>query len=72
MPRPGAAAEVERWLADEPVAYREPWIGLYATLAGRRRVATTSAAVASVMAIAGLAIVLFLTSANAQGTRART
>jgi eukaryotic-like serine/threonine-protein kinase len=64
------ASEVERWLADEPVnAYREPWTMRTRRWLGRHRVATTSAAVAAVMAIAGLGIVLLVTKASAERER---
>ncbi|CAN5134445.1 hypothetical protein BH10PLA2_BH10PLA2_09860 [soil metagenome] len=64
------AAEVERWLADEPVhAFREPWTGRVRRWLGRHRVATASAAVAALMAIAGLGIVLFLTKASEERER---
>jgi serine/threonine-protein kinase len=64
------AAEVERWLADEPVqAFREPWSGRMRRWLGRHRVATASAAVAALMAIAGLAIVLLLTKASEERER---
>jgi tetratricopeptide (TPR) repeat protein len=55
------AAEVQRWLADEPVAvYREP-LGVRAgRWVKRRRVLVTSAAAAGLVALVGLAIVLAL------------
>ena len=64
------AAEVERWLADEPVrAYREPWNARTRRWLARHRVATTSAAVAAVMAIVGLGIVLILSKASEEKER---
>ncbi|HEV8060116.1 MAG TPA: serine/threonine-protein kinase [Gemmataceae bacterium] len=64
------AAEVERWLADEPVhAYPEPWTVRSRRWLGRHRVATASAAVAAVMAFAGLGIVLVLTKASEEKER---
>ncbi len=65
------AAEVERWLADEPVkAFREPWTMRTRRWFGRHRVATTAAVVGAVVAIAGLCIVLFLTKASEERERA--
>jgi serine/threonine-protein kinase len=55
------AAEVQRWLADEPVAaYREPWGVRAGRWVKRRRVLVTSAAAAGLVALVGLAVVLLL------------
>ncbi|HEV8062849.1 MAG TPA: protein kinase [Gemmataceae bacterium] len=64
------AAEIERWLADEPVrAYREPWGVRAQRWLGRHRTATTAAAVGAVTAIAGLVVVLALTRAGEERER---
>jgi serine/threonine-protein kinase len=60
------AADVERWLADEPVhAYHEPWTVRARRWLSRHRVATASAAVAVLMAFVGLCIIAVLTRAAA-------
>ena len=61
------AADVNRWLADEPVlAYREPWPARVQRWLGRHRTAATSLAAITAMAFAALAIVLVLTRAGAE------
>jgi serine/threonine-protein kinase len=59
---PGAAEvarDVERWLADEPVAaYREPLAARAGRWVKRHRVLVTSAAAALLVALVGLAVVL--------------
>jgi eukaryotic-like serine/threonine-protein kinase len=64
------AAEVERWLADEPVlAYQEPLMARTRRWLARHRVATTSAGVAAVMALVGMGIVLVLSKASEEKER---
>jgi WD40 repeat protein len=61
------AAEVERWLADEPVAaWREPWAVRGRRWLGKHRTLVTAAAAAAVVALIGLASGLVLLAAAAQ------
>ena len=58
------AADLEHWLADEPVgAWREPWTVRARRWLGRHRTLVTSAAAASVVAVAGLTLGLVLLAA---------
>ena len=61
------AAEVQHWLAGEPVAaYREPWSARAQRWVARHRTLVTSAAAALVVAVAGLtALILTQARANA-------
>jgi eukaryotic-like serine/threonine-protein kinase len=53
------AAEVQRWLADEPPsAYREPWAARAGRWTRRHRTLVTGAAAAGLAALVGLALVL--------------
>ena len=64
------AAEIERWLADEPVqAHREPLIERWRRWAKRHRALATSAAVAAVLTIAALGVISILLSASAEKER---
>ena len=55
------AAEVEHWLADEPVsAYRESWTGRASRWARRRQTTIVAAAVFLVSAVAALAVTTIL------------
>jgi hypothetical protein len=55
------AADVERWLADEPVsAWREPWAVRGRRWLGRHRTLMGSAAAAVVVAFVGLTVGLVL------------
>ena len=61
------AADVNRWLADEPVqAYREPWPARAQRWFGRHRTAATSLAAITAMAFAALGVVLVVTRAGAE------
>jgi WD40 repeat protein/tRNA A-37 threonylcarbamoyl transferase component Bud32 len=60
------AADVERWLADEPVAaWREPWRVRGRRWLGRHRTLVGSAAAAALVAIVGLTVGLVLLAAAA-------
>ena len=57
------AADVERWLADEPVAaYPEPWAGRSRRWMRRHRALVTSALAALVVALIGLTVGLVFVS----------
>jgi serine/threonine protein kinase/tetratricopeptide (TPR) repeat protein len=62
------AEDVERWMADEPVAaWREPWTRTTMRWLTRHRTAVTGVAVATMAAVVGLAAVLSVqTRANEQ------
>jgi serine/threonine protein kinase/tetratricopeptide (TPR) repeat protein len=64
----GLAADVEHWLADEPVpAYREPWAVRTGRWLRRHRVLVTGLAVALLVGLVGLAGgLVFVTSLNRQ------
>ncbi|MGO9913266.1 MAG: protein kinase domain-containing protein [Isosphaeraceae bacterium] len=73
-PTPKALADdLERWMADEPVAaWREPFVMRARRRARRNRTAMTAAAVALVAGVVGLSAVLAVqTRANADLTRSR-
>jgi WD40 repeat protein/tRNA A-37 threonylcarbamoyl transferase component Bud32 len=60
------AADVERWLADEPVsAWREPWAVRGRRWLGRHRTLLASAAAAVLVAVVGLTVGLVLLAASA-------
>jgi WD40 repeat protein/serine/threonine protein kinase len=60
------AADVERWLADEPVsAWREPWAVCARRWLARHRSLVTAAAAAVVVAVVGLTVGLVLLAAAA-------
>jgi DNA-binding beta-propeller fold protein YncE/tRNA A-37 threonylcarbamoyl transferase component Bud32 len=67
------AADVERWLADEPVsAWREPWAVRGRRWLGRHRTLATAAAAAVVVTVVGLTVGLVLLAAAAdEEARAR-
>jgi tRNA A-37 threonylcarbamoyl transferase component Bud32 len=65
------AAEVERWLADEPVsAWREPWAVRGRRWLGRHRTLVTAAAAALVVSIVALTVGLVLLAAAADAETA--
>jgi serine/threonine-protein kinase len=66
------AEEIERWMADEPVAaWREPWIRRARRWARRNRTAVLTATAAVLVALVGTAAVLAIqTRANRQLNRA--
>jgi tRNA A-37 threonylcarbamoyl transferase component Bud32 len=62
------AADVERWLADEPVAaYAEPWVVRSRRWLGKHRTLVASAVVGVVVAVVGLTVGLVLLAAAAEG-----
>jgi serine/threonine-protein kinase len=64
------AAEVERWLADEPVtAYREPWTVRLGRWARRNRTLVTGLGVLLLTATAALAVGLVLVNREKEQTR---
>jgi serine/threonine-protein kinase len=68
------AADVEQWLADEPVsAWREPWTVKARRWVNRHRTLVTGAASAGLVAVVCLsAATVLLTAANAREHQART
>jgi WD40 repeat protein/tRNA A-37 threonylcarbamoyl transferase component Bud32 len=61
------AADVEHWLADEPVsAYREPWRSRARRWVGRHRTLVATTAAAALVGLAGLVAGLFLWDAARQ------
>jgi hypothetical protein len=62
------AADVERWLADEPVsAWREPWAVRGRRWLGKHRTLVASAVVGVLVAVVGLTVGLVLLGAAAEG-----